>query len=244
MFCSQCGARNEDGATRCAQCGATLAAVERAAMSGPDAAVAPVTSAKATWSCVLGVLSLLCLLTIFAGLPAIILGALALADIRRSAGRLKGEGQAMAGIILGVVGSAAGVFAMVAIADFLEAQARSKVAYSRSDMRSLATALEAYHVDNEEYPPALAPWLTSPIVYVTANLTDPFSGETRQAFRYSRLDEGRGWILYSAGPDGVYDIDPAGDLDAGSGDLLTALVDKTFDPTNGTTSRGDIWRSN
>ncbi|MCX7046278.1 MAG: prepilin-type N-terminal cleavage/methylation domain-containing protein [Candidatus Sumerlaeota bacterium] len=45
------------------------------------------------------------------------------------------------------------ILALIAIPNFLEAQTRSKVARAMADMRSAATALEAYFVDNNVYPP-------------------------------------------------------------------------------------------
>lgn len=44
------------------------------------------------------------------------------------------------------------ILAAIAVPNFLEAQTRSKVARVRSDHRSLATAIESYYVDNNEYP--------------------------------------------------------------------------------------------
>lgn len=44
------------------------------------------------------------------------------------------------------------ILAAIAVPNFLEAQVRSKVSRVRSDQRSLATALEAYYVDNNQYP--------------------------------------------------------------------------------------------
>ncbi len=44
------------------------------------------------------------------------------------------------------------ILAAIAVPNFLEAQTRAKVARVRSDHRSLATAVESYYVDNNEYP--------------------------------------------------------------------------------------------
>lgn len=44
------------------------------------------------------------------------------------------------------------ILAAIAVPNFLEAQTRSKVSRVRSDHRSLATAIETYYVDNNEYP--------------------------------------------------------------------------------------------
>src|SRR5262245_21098289 len=116
MLCCGCGASVPEGSASCANCGSTVMAsasappqgtlppsqgtLLRAEMPpGPPAAQLP-TEGKATASLVLGILSLLCL-SIFAGIPAVILGHLAQSNIRKSAGRLGGQGMALAGLIMG-----------------------------------------------------------------------------------------------------------------------------------------------
>ncbi len=44
------------------------------------------------------------------------------------------------------------ILAAIAVPNFLEAQVRAKVSRVKADMRSLATAIEAYRVDNADYP--------------------------------------------------------------------------------------------
>jgi prepilin-type N-terminal cleavage/methylation domain-containing protein len=44
------------------------------------------------------------------------------------------------------------ILAAIAVPNFLEAQTRAKVARVRADLRTLATGLEAYRVDQNEYP--------------------------------------------------------------------------------------------
>lgn len=44
------------------------------------------------------------------------------------------------------------ILAAIAVPNFLEAQVRSKVSRARTDMRTMATALEAYRVDTNRYP--------------------------------------------------------------------------------------------
>ncbi len=89
------------------------------------------------------------------------------------------------------------ILAAIAVPNFLEAQVRSKVSRIKSDMRTVATALESYRVDNTQYvvctyPPFLPPsgsWtaremfklypgypaagkaagLTTPIAYLASN---------------------------------------------------------------------------
>lgn len=74
------------------------------------------------------------------------------------------------------------ILAAIAVPNFLEAQVRAKVSRMKSDMRSIATGLEAYVVDNNKYPfgrpftfpdpgNGIANWgiglLSTPIAYMT-----------------------------------------------------------------------------
>jgi prepilin-type N-terminal cleavage/methylation domain-containing protein len=52
------------------------------------------------------------------------------------------------------------VLAAIAVPNFLEAQTRSKVARIKADQRTVATALEAYAVDNNKYPVRQDKWDT------------------------------------------------------------------------------------
>jgi type II secretion system protein G len=93
------------------------------------------------------------------------------------------------------------ILAAIAVPNFLEAQVRSKVSRAKADIRSLATGLEAYYVDNNHYPtsycltvskllpcgwtnpvsnywidgwlPRIIP-LTTPVAYMTSIPEDPF----------------------------------------------------------------------
>jgi prepilin-type N-terminal cleavage/methylation domain-containing protein len=93
------------------------------------------------------------------------------------------------------------ILAAIAVPNFLEAQVRSKVARTQSDLRTMATAMEAYYIDNNSYTrdsdssldfldvgdAALTPsdpnfghcangalTLTTPIAYISSLLEDPF----------------------------------------------------------------------
>src|SRR5262249_7381020 len=96
------------------------------------------------------------------------------------------------------------ILAAIAVPNFLEAQTRAKVTRVRADMRSIATAVESYYVDNNKYPfynnpldgdypnydrsapgslaegrfeRRLPITLTTPIAYLTSLLIDPFPNE-------------------------------------------------------------------
>ena len=80
------------------------------------------------------------------------------------------------------------ILAGIALPNFLEAQTRAKVSRAHSDLRTVATALEAYAVDYNDYPPnsidtpdnksfAILPKnLTTPIAFLTTlEFFDPFT---------------------------------------------------------------------
>lgn len=121
------------------------------------------------------------------------------------------------------------ILAAIAVPNFLEAQTRSKVSRVRSDHRSLATAIETYYIDNNEYPACTTDYqsswdaqyynaaptafgatfaarnnsalstLTTPVAYITSNFPDPFADTKGTGFRY--MTKNSGWILGSYGPD-------------------------------------------
>ena len=83
------------------------------------------------------------------------------------------------------------ILAAIAVPNFLEAQVRSKISRVKADARSAATALEAYMVDRNDYPPHSVPAgfnyygclhlqyasaLSTPVAYMTSTmLQDPFA---------------------------------------------------------------------
>jgi type II secretion system protein G len=154
-----------------------------------------------------------------------------------------------------------GILAAIAIPNFLEAQVRAKVARVQSDMRTLATGLEAYNVDYDDYPPA---WfipedpgrkmserlkgLTSPIQYIVTITADSFHsdyynwapGFIIDTFDY--FDAGTWaadkslfsakWRLSSSGPDLVQHWGMHGNWPYDA--------PLPYDSSNGTVSDGDI----
>src|SRR5438067_8339679 len=79
------------------------------------------------------------------------------------------------------------ILAAIAVPNFLEAQTRAKVSRAKADLRTVATALEAYNVDTNKYPPDFGygaiyssflprlAHLTSPVAYITSVPEDPFA---------------------------------------------------------------------
>lgn len=164
MACPRCGEANALGAKFCVQCGAELQAEAGApariaagspsvlGLSGGAPTPAPEpppiqpteTSGKAIASLICGIFFL-----IFpAAVGAIILGHLSLSDIRRAAGRLKGHGMAVAGLVLGYSGVFAIPFvliiAAIAIPNLLRARIAANEASAVGSLRVINTATITY----------------------------------------------------------------------------------------------------
>ncbi|HOQ38622.1 MAG TPA: DUF4190 domain-containing protein [Acetivibrio sp.] len=112
-FCPNCGYSNEDFSTVCGSCGSALNAAPDAQSQfrpyeGMNMPVQVKTNSFAIASLVLGILSLplmcCCYTGIIPGILGIIFGFLAKGKIKASNGLEKGDGFALAGIILGFIG--------------------------------------------------------------------------------------------------------------------------------------------
>ncbi len=109
MNCPKGGASNPEGATVCRECGRTL---PQPTPQMPDAA--PPTSDAAVASLVCGILSW-SFLPIVGAILAVILGHVAKTDIRRSDGRLGGDGIATLGLLLGYASLSLAALAIIAL---------------------------------------------------------------------------------------------------------------------------------
>ena len=168
------------------------------------------------------------------------------------------------------------ILAAIAVPNFLEFQTRAKVSRAKADMRSLVTCIEAYYVDNNQYPlptdengqeinpyPSSGPeifetkipfGITTPISYCSTRFNEPFpnqGGGEDQLFHYSNVEyaealEGAGGLgefrefsetMFSLATARYYLLSHGPDLDHDEPEAGTATV---YDPTNGTTSNGDL----
>lgn len=161
MFCSKCGATISDTSRFCDQCGQALPgqAVPQPSQPAAQAAVPPPpvpypgaeeTSGKALASMITGIFGLVFFLPAIA---AIILGHMSRTEIRRSNGRLKGNGMATAGLVMGY-----GMIAMIpfiliiaaiAIPNLLRARIAANEASAVASLRTLNTAELSYQ---SQYP--------------------------------------------------------------------------------------------
>jgi len=103
-FCLGCGNSIAEGERYCSVCGRDSQAGTSIAAVDPQVAfgLPAETSGKALFSLVCGILFIILPFSII----AVIFGYIALSDIRKSPGRLKGRGLAITGIVLGYVGVA------------------------------------------------------------------------------------------------------------------------------------------
>ena len=168
MFCSKCGATMPDIAVACPQCGAPVASAPPPPVPATAAAPAPAPVAPAQWqpapparpylgqqetdgkavgSLVLGILAMFPF-GFLTGIPAIILGHLSRKSIRESLGRLRGEGMALAGLIMGYVSIAAVpvilIIAAIAIPSLLRARMLANESAAASTVRTFTTSQMLY----------------------------------------------------------------------------------------------------
>jgi type IV pilus assembly protein PilA len=119
--------------------------------TGPVTVTGPVaTSTKA-------IVSLVCGLFIFffpLSLAAVILGHLSLSEIKKNAGRITGEGLAMAGLVLGYVGVAAIpvtlILAAIAIPNLLRARMAANETSAAASIRTITAAQVSYWGEHPE----------------------------------------------------------------------------------------------
>jgi hypothetical protein len=119
-----------------------------------DRPVAKGTSGKAWASLILGIMSFGC--TVITGIPAIVLGIWSLSNIGSSQGRLKGNGLATSGIVLGAVGSLiAGPALLIAL--FIPAVQRvrgsAEQIISSNNLRQIGIAMHNYNDSHGHIPP-------------------------------------------------------------------------------------------
>jgi Protein of unknown function (DUF1559)/Domain of unknown function (DUF4190) len=111
------------------------------------------TSGKAVVSLVLGVLSPCA--SVLTGIPAIILGLLSLRDIRRSGGRLGGQGLAIAGIVVGIVGILLSLPVVLLVPAVQKVRESATRIQSANSLKMIGIGMHSYHANNGRFPPAV-----------------------------------------------------------------------------------------
>ena len=176
MFCRKCGVTNPDEAQVCSACGNSLEEVVLppappipvappqqtvySGYAGPQTVYGgapfgdpyqgpPQTSGKAVASLILSLLPCLAF-----GIAAVVFGHISRSEIRRSAGRLKGDGLALAGLIIGYLQIAFVPFvliAVIAIPNLLKARMAANEASAVGGVRRIVAAEMTYAESQKEY---------------------------------------------------------------------------------------------
>lgn len=181
LSCSQCGARIVEDAGFCGQCGAPVKAgtagvgdvssavsletgLSKTPVEPPPSARLlpairpPQTEDKAVAAFLFGVLSFI--LSIFTGIPAIILGHIARANIRKSGGQLKGDALALIGLVSGYL--SLGFFLLIIFAILIPNMTRMRVeANEHEALRTLRRITVAQFSYQSKYGGNYAPSLTA-----------------------------------------------------------------------------------
>lgn len=159
MYCPRCGTENPDGAQVCQSCSQVLPIMQpQRSKAGAK------TSGLAIASLVLAILSpFTCLVT---AIPAIVLGIVSLCKINKSAGQLKGQGLAIAGIavpfaLLPVIALMLGIL-MPALARVRQISQRMVCG---TNMSGLGKAMLIYASDYDEKYPTPSKWCDLLIEY-------------------------------------------------------------------------------
>ncbi len=165
MYCPKCGTPNPDGAQLCSSCSSVLPSM----VTGAPTAHAK-TSGLAIASFVLALLSpFTCIL---AGIPAVILGIVALLKIDKSAGQLKGKGLAVAGI---AIPPASLPIVALLLGIMMPALARTRQIAHRmvcgTNMSGLGKAMLIYANDYDDKLPTPSKWCDLLVKYAEVNPT-------------------------------------------------------------------------
>ena len=142
MVCSKCGSTLADGSLFCKVCGSAVS-TPGAPLTPPGSFTLQQTDGKAIASLILGFFFFF----LPAAVVAVILGHLSLSEIRKSAGRLKGEGLAIGGLVLGYMGLAVIpilIIAAIAIPNLLRARIAANESTAAKTLRLLVVAEISY----------------------------------------------------------------------------------------------------
>jgi type II secretory pathway pseudopilin PulG len=158
--CRACSQPVAATAHACPNCGADLqplaSAEASASARNPLPYVHPEeTSAKAVGSLICGLLSILFLPAI----AAVVLGHMALADIKRNAGRVGGRGMAIAGLVLGYLALVAApilIILTVAIPNLRASKMRAQETAALASTNAITAACVGYFSSHGTFPHTLA----------------------------------------------------------------------------------------
>ncbi len=151
-----------------------------------------------------------------------------------------------------------GILAAIAVPNFLNAQIRAKVSRVEADFRTLATALESYHLSFGNYPvahlidqqiasgSAISRFsaLTTPISFISFYPADPFGKERKAGQFHTETYDYYDWTSAQIANNAPFSTRGAYWRIASAGPDMIQRVGFSvdYDPSNGIQSLGDIVR--
>lgn len=137
-------------------------------------------SKLAVTSFVLGILSLLFL--VFTGIPAMILGIIALVKISQAKGQLRGIGYAIIGIVIPVIWPPLVMIMAILLPAFSAVDATAKITMQKAQFHSVDVALDLFKNENGYYPPSEALGKDGEFYCGTMKLTEALFGQDLLGF--------------------------------------------------------------
>jgi hypothetical protein len=151
MICPKCQREIPDAAPYCAYCGVRFAHP----VAAPPPPSRPRTSGLAVASLILGLLGAF----VITALLGLIFGIMALLQIDRSQGRIRGQGLAIAGtVISGLALLSIPLLAAMVFPVFMRARSTAHKAVCLSNVKNISLALQMYMADNNDRLPAADNW--------------------------------------------------------------------------------------
>jgi hypothetical protein len=206
MFCPACGKEVAESDAFCRYCARSLSPEKRASTESaqkPSASIGPAIrpeeplrrSGEATASLILGLFSFIPLV----GLLAVIFGHLAHASIRRTGGRLLGEGMALCGLLLGYLGFGCWVIYWLSVLVHPILPSTARVENEHLAALSLETinisAITYSSIYNRGFPPKLAALVppqtanAEPSENAAGLLDEVLASGTKSGYRFTYVAE-------------------------------------------------------
>jgi len=212
MKCPSCGAETVEGPF-CSSCGASLEG------RFPPGTI-KYAEAKTSGMAIAGFV-----LAFFCGLLGIIFSALGYSECKKSNGAIKGQGLAIAGMVISIVSLTIPVLAAVAIPAFFDYTKKARSTEAEVELRRLERAVRGYHIMNGELPVDRAP--LTPASSCCERECEAAQNEFQTA-AWQKFDfavYGRQHFQYSYESDGKSFVAKAvGDLDCDGVDVTYTLV--------------------
>jgi len=150
MTCSKCGSESASGAPFCSTCGTSLQ------IGGVMPPIPPqVIGERTSGMAIAGfVLAFVC------GLLGLIFSAMGYSECKKSGGTIKGQGLALAGLIISIVSmglAVIGILAAIAIPSFIGYQQKAKKSEAALELHNLERRAKAHFHERAEFPKGSVP---------------------------------------------------------------------------------------